>query len=108
MRPQHLGHTQRAFAQPTRRLPISLERIIDHAHYTEGVGRRKRIEADACLQYLDRSCGFAHIHQGATESIVNEIGIEGEGSLEFGDAGVVPALVHQDISKLSASWWQAG
>jgi hypothetical protein len=40
--------------------------------------------------------------------VVNEIGVEREGSLEFGDGGVVLALENQDISKLSASLWQAG
>src|SRR5260370_40642470 len=40
--------------------------------------------------------------------MVDEIGIEREGSLELGDGGVVLALVKQDVSKLSASLWQAG
>jgi hypothetical protein len=67
----------------------------------------KRIEADVCLQDLDGSCGLARINQGLSISMV-EIGIEGEGSLEFGDRGVVLALPKQDISKLGASLWQAG
>src|SRR5215831_5351742 len=44
MRPLHIGHAQCAFAQPTHRLPIALEHIIDDTHCTEGVGRLKRIE----------------------------------------------------------------
>jgi hypothetical protein len=38
--------------------------------------------------------------------MVDEIGIEREGSLEFGDGSVVLALPNQDFSKLSASLWQ--
>src|SRR5258708_7156386 len=68
----------------------------------------KRIEADVRLQYLDRSCGLARIRQGLSVSIVEEIGIEREGSLELGDGGVVPALEKQDMPELSASLWQAG
>src|SRR6266436_3850632 len=41
-------------------------------------------------------------------SIVDEIGVELEGSLKFGDGGVVLALVDQNISKLSMSLRQAG
>src|SRR5215510_11315299 len=40
--------------------------------------------------------------------MVDEIGVERECSLEFSQGGVVLALVKQDISKLSASLWQAG
>ena len=40
--------------------------------------------------------------------MVDEIGIKREGALEFGDGGVVPALVKQEVSKLSASLWQPG
>jgi hypothetical protein len=46
--------------------------------------------------------------QGSGVSPVDEIGVEREGSLELGDTGVVLALPNQDISKLSASLWQAG
>src|SRR5215470_7464338 len=40
--------------------------------------------------------------------MVDEIGIERERSFEFGDGGVVLTLVKQDLSKMSASLWQAG
>src|SRR5260370_15998221 len=40
--------------------------------------------------------------------MVDEIGVECKGALEFGDGGVVLTLVKQDISKLSARLWQAG
>ena len=40
--------------------------------------------------------------------MVDEIGVEREGALEFGDGGVVPALENQDRSKLSASLRKAG
>src|SRR5262249_1735961 len=62
--------------------------------------------ADVCLQYLDRSRGLARILQGRGVSIIDEIEVEPEGSLKFGDRGVVPALEKQDISKLSASLGQ--
>src|SRR5262249_3736650 len=39
--------------------------------------------------------------------MVDVIGVEREGALEFGDGGVVLALVNQDLSKLAASLWQA-
>src|SRR5215468_4266821 len=39
--------------------------------------------------------------------MVDEIGIERDGSLEFGEGGVVLALVSQDVSKLSVSLRQA-
>src|SRR5712671_3571004 len=39
--------------------------------------------------------------------MVDEIGVERDGSLEFSNGGVVPALEEQDISKRSASLWQA-
>src|SRR5215467_14581554 len=68
----------------------------------------KWIEAHACLQCLDPSCGLARIDQGLGKSIVEEIGIERQGSLELGDGGIVLALVKQGVSKLSASLWQAG
>src|SRR5258708_6847014 len=42
------------------------------------------------------------------ESIVDEIGVEREGSLKFRDGGVVLALPQQDKSELTASLWQAG
>src|SRR5712671_4119937 len=69
--------------------------------------RLKRIEAGVYLQDLDRSCGFACKHQSLGVTVVDEIGIEREGSLEFGEGGVVPALEKQGIAKLSASLWQA-
>src|SRR5215813_8008771 len=40
--------------------------------------------------------------------MVDEIGIEREGALKFGDGGVVPVLVKQDVSKLSPSLRQEG
>jgi hypothetical protein len=40
--------------------------------------------------------------------MVDEIGVERKGSLEFGDGGVVLALEKQDQSKLSAGLRQAG
>src|SRR5437899_5083764 len=67
----------------------------------------KRIEAEVCVQYLDSSCGLAHGNQSSRVSIVDEIGIEREGSLEFCDGGVVLALEKQDVSELSASLRQA-
>jgi hypothetical protein len=39
--------------------------------------------------------------------MVDEIGIQCDGPLEFGDGGVVLALEMQDRSKLRASLWQA-
>src|SRR5262249_40922706 len=76
---------------------------------TCGVDERlKRIEVHVCLKDLERSCGLARTGQNHGESIVYEIRVEREGSLEFGDGGVVPALVNQDVSKLSASLRQAG
>jgi hypothetical protein len=38
--------------------------------------------------------------------MIDEIGVERDGSLEFGDGGVMLALEKQGISKLSASLWQ--
>src|SRR5262249_25429498 len=96
-------------AEKTHRLPVALERVIGHAQPTCRVDELlKRIKAQVCLQHLDRLCGQAHLRQGSGVSIVDEIGVEREGSLPFGDGGVVLALVKQDISKLSASLWQAG
>src|SRR5262249_37848090 len=63
-------------------------------------------EAAVRLQNLDGSCVLARMNQGSGVSIVDEIWIEREGSLELGDGGVVLALVTQDMSKLSASFWQ--
>jgi hypothetical protein len=40
--------------------------------------------------------------------MVDEIGVECEGLIEFDQGGVVMTLVMQDHSKLSASLWQAG
>jgi hypothetical protein len=40
--------------------------------------------------------------------MVDQIAVEREGTLEFGDRGVVLALVKQGISKLSVSLRQAG
>ena len=70
--------------------------------------RLKGIEALNYLQHLDRSCGLARKHQGLGVSIVDEIGIEREGSLEFSDGGGELALEKQDVSKLSASLRQMG
>src|SRR5262249_44966330 len=66
----------------------------------------KRIKAQVCLQYLDRSCVLTREHQDSGESMVDVIGVERKGSLVFGDGGVVLALPKQDISQLSASLWQ--
>src|SRR5215831_20903019 len=66
------------------------------------------MQAHVCLNDLDGSCGLARIHQGLGVSMVDVIGVEREGSLEFGDGGVVLALVNQDLSKLAAGLWQAG
>jgi len=70
--------------------------------------RLERIEVDVCLKELDRSCVLARPSQDFGEPIVDEIGIELEGSLEFGEGGVVPVLEKQDISKLSASLREVG
>src|SRR5258708_7475399 len=70
--------------------------------------RLKLIKAQVCLQDLDRPCGLARIHQDLTESMVDKIGVEREGSLEFGDGGVVLAIPQQDVSKLATGLWQAG
>src|SRR5215467_8083978 len=40
--------------------------------------------------------------------MVDVIGVEREGPLEFGNGNVVLALVNQDLSKLAAGLWQAG
>src|SRR5215510_9968829 len=66
------------------------------------------MQAHVCLNDLDRSCGLARIHQSLGVSMVDVIGVECEGSLEFGDGGVVLALVNQDLSELAAGLWQAG
>ncbi len=53
------------------------EHVIGQTHLTKRVDERlKRIEADACLQDLDSSCGLARVGPGFGESIVDEIGIE--------------------------------
>src|SRR5262249_7901251 len=72
------------------------------------VDELKRIKAHVRPQDLDRPCGLARIHQDLSVSIVDVIGVEREGSLEFGVGGVVLALVKQDMPKLSAGLWQAG
>src|SRR5712692_4649186 len=109
MGPLQIGQARRAFAQQTHRLPIALEQVIGQTHLTKGAEERlKRIEADVCLQYLDRSCGLAPIRQGFGESIIEQVGIERGGSLEVSHGGVVLALVNQDMSKLSVSLRQAG
>ena len=56
----------------------------------------------------DSFCALARIGQDLGESIVEEIGIEREGSLESGDCCVVPTLTKQDKSKLSPSLWHVG
>ncbi len=61
-------------------------------HPTRYINRRKRIAAYVCFQYLDRFCRLARKRQGQGESRIGEIGIECEGSLEFGDGGIVLAL----------------
>src|SRR5882762_6479181 len=107
MRPLLIGQARRAFAQPTHCLPIALEHIMGDAHEVKRP-RLKRIEADVYLKYLDSSCVLARTQQDLGVSIFHEIGIEREGSLEFGEGGVVPALENQDMSKLSASLRQEG
>src|SRR5215470_6175654 len=108
MRPLLIGRSQCAFAEHTHRLPIALEHVIGVARLSKPKEERlKRIEADVCLQHLDRSCVLAHTPQGLGVSMVDEIAIERERSFEFGDGGVVLALVKQDVSKLSASLRQA-
>src|SRR5262245_50820762 len=105
----YVGSARCEFAQQTHRVPIVLEHVMGLAHPTCRVHERlKRIKVHVSLQYLDRSCGFACKQQGSSVSIVDEIGIECNGSLEFGHAGVVLALEKQDISKLSVSFRQAG
>src|SRR5258708_22256124 len=108
MRRLQMGQARFAFAEQTHRLAIALEHVVGTAHPTCRVDERlKRIEAHVCLQRFDRSCRLTRTHQDLSESMINEIGIEREGSLEFGHGGVVLALVKQDLSKLSASLWQA-
>src|SRR5262249_25398087 len=106
--PLRIGQARYAFAEPPHRLPIALEHVIGLAHIVKSMGRLKRVKTHVCLEYLDRPCGLARVNQGSGVSIVDEIGIKCEGSLEFGDRGVVLTLVKQDMSKLSASLWQAG
>src|SRR5215467_10068756 len=108
MRPLQTGLARYAFSQPMHCVPVALEHVIGQTHHTERRGRRKRIEAGDCLQYVDRSCRLTRMYQGCGESEVDEIGIEREGALEFSDGGVVLALLKQDISKLSASLRQTG
>src|SRR5262249_18875191 len=109
VRPMQIGHAQGAFPEQAQRLAIALERVIGLAQEICRVDERlKRIEAHVRLQDLDRPCGLARIHQDLSVSIVDEIGVEREGSLEFGDGCVVLVLVKQDMSKLSAGLWQAG
>src|SRR5262249_46996088 len=107
MRPLLIGQARHAFAQPTHCLPIVLEHVMGQTHVKKRP-RLKRIEADVYLKYLDSSCVLACTNQGLGVSIFNEIGVEREGSLEFGKGGVVPALEKQDMSKLSASLRQEG
>ena len=104
MSPLRNGLARYLFAAPMHRVPIALQHVIGETHCTKRRGRRKRIEADDCLQHLDRSCRFAHTHQGLGVSKVDEIWIEREGSLEFEDGGIVLALEKQDKAKLSASF----
>jgi hypothetical protein len=90
-----------AFAEPAHRLPIALKHVIGHTppngHLDE---RLKGIKAQVRPHHLDGARVLARMCQGFGVSIVNEIGIEREGSHEFGDCGVVPALVDQNFSKL--------
>src|SRR5262245_55809872 len=108
MGPLAIGLARCEFATQAHGLPIALQQVIRQTHLTKRTGPRKWIEADVCLQCLDRSRRLARIMQCMGVSIIDEIGVEREGSLKFGDGGVVLALPKQDISKLSASLWQAG
>src|SRR5215468_4885273 len=108
MRQLQIGQARYAFAAPTHHLSIALEQVIGQTHLTKRREPRKGIEADACLQHLKRSCGLACMDQGLGVSMVDVIGIERKGALEFGDGGIVPVLVKQDVSKLGASLRQAG
>src|SRR5215467_9293920 len=107
MRPPRIGLARCAFARPVHRFPIVLERVMGHTHLIRMAKRPKWIEADVGLQDLDRSCGLACIRQGLGVSEVDEIGVELQGALKFGDGGIMPALENQDSSKRSASFWQA-
>src|SRR5215467_10118554 len=109
MWPLPIGQARCALAEQAHRLPIALETVIGLAQPTcRPQERLKRVEAHVSIQYLDGSGGLARIHQGSRVSMVDEIGVEREGSLEFGDAGVVLTLVNQESSKLSARLWQQG
>src|SRR5262249_38988044 len=96
MRRLQIGHARCVFVAQAHRLPIALEQVIRQTHLAKRGGPRKGVEADTCLQYLERSFGLARIVQSYGVSIVDEIGIEREGALEFGDGGVVAALEKQD------------
>src|SRR5258706_14601917 len=105
MGPLCIGLARCAFSEQTRGVLIALEHVIGLAHKNRRMVKRlKRIEADSCLQYLDGSRGLARIRQGSGVSIVDEIGIERQGSLEFGDGGVVLALEKQGSYELSVSF----
>src|SRR5215470_2572381 len=104
----HIGLARYAFAQQTNRLAVSPEHVIGKAHAASGKDERlKRIEADISFQHLDCPRRLACHNPDVSETTVDEIRIEREGSLEFGDGSVVLALPKQDISKLSASLRQA-
>src|SRR5262249_27857164 len=59
-----IGRARRVLAAQAHRLSIALEQVIRQTHLTKRRGPRKGIEADACLQYLDRPCGLARIDKG--------------------------------------------
>src|SRR5215831_17748557 len=108
MSPLQIRSARCGFTEQTHRLSIALKRVIGQTQPTCRVDERlKRIEAHICLQDLDRSCVLARIRQDQSESMIDKIGIEREGALEFSDCGVVLVLPKQDMSKLSASLWQA-
>src|SRR5262245_36674305 len=102
MRRLQIGQARCVFATQAHRLSIALEQVIRPTHVTKRLEPGKGIEADVCLQYLKCSCGLARKNQSRRVSIVDVIGVECEGALEFGDSGIVSALVKRDISKLGA------
>src|SRR5260370_13104209 len=104
-----IGLAGKELAQQTNRLAVSSEHVIGKAHATSGKDERlKRIEADISFQYLDCPRRLARHNQDVSETTVDEIRIEREGSLEFGDGRVVLALPKQYPSKLGMSHRHAG
>ena len=79
-----MRRARRAFTEQMHRLFLALQHESGGAKLTcPLVERLKGVKVQVCLQELDGSAGLARIYQGSGVSIVDEIGVEREGSLEF-------------------------